>query len=61
LDGPETKKEAQAKLAALKPKIAYPDKWRDYSSMKTSPTDLIANARLARLESPDRPGTRPAG
>jgi predicted metalloendopeptidase len=28
----ETKKEAQAKLAALKPKIAYPDKWRDYSA-----------------------------
>ena len=46
---PETKKEAQAKLAALKPKIAYPDKWRDYSSMKTSPTDLIANVRAARV------------
>ncbi|RZT06134.1 Predicted metalloendopeptidase [Duganella sp. CF402] len=45
----ETKKEAQAKLAALKPKIAYPDKWRDYSSMKTSPTDLIANVRAARV------------
>lgn len=44
----ETKKEAQLKLAALKPKIAYPDKWRDYSSMKTQPKDLIANARAAR-------------
>lgn len=46
--GPETKKEAQAKLAALKPKIAYPEKWRDYSSMKTSKTDLIANVKAAR-------------
>ncbi|MET0267548.1 MAG: M13 family metallopeptidase [Duganella sp.] len=44
----ETKKEAQLKLAALKPKIAYPDKWRDYSSMKTQPGDLIANVRAAR-------------
>ena len=46
--GPETKKEAQLKLAALKPKIAYPDKWRDYSAMKTQPNDLIANVRAAR-------------
>jgi predicted metalloendopeptidase len=45
---PETKKEAQAKLAALKPKIAYPDTWRDYSAMKTSKDDLIANVRAAR-------------
>jgi len=46
--GAETKKEAQAKLAALKPKIAYPEKWRDYSAMKTSPHDLIANVKAAR-------------
>ena len=45
---PETKKEAQLKLAGLKPKIAYPDKWRDYGSMKTRPDDLIANVRAAR-------------
>ena len=45
---PETKKEAQLKLAGLKPKIAYPEKWRDYSSMKTQPNDLIANVRAAR-------------
>jgi len=46
--GPETKKEAQLKLAGLKPKIAYPDKWRDYSDLKTQPNDLIANVRAAR-------------
>lgn len=44
----ETKKEAQLKLAALKPKIAYPDQWRDYSAMKTQPKDLVANVRAAR-------------
>nr|WP_229225144.1 M13 family metallopeptidase [Duganella violaceicalia] len=46
--GPETKKEAQLKLAALKPNIAYPDKWRDYSAMKTQQNDLIANVRAVR-------------
>nr|WP_154364997.1 M13 family metallopeptidase [Duganella alba] len=52
--GPETKKEAQAKLAALKPNIAYPDKWRDYSALKTRPHDLVANVRAARLWSRQR-------
>ncbi len=32
--GPETKKEAQAKLAAFRPKIGYPSKWRDYSTRR---------------------------
>ncbi len=31
--GPETKKEAQAKLAKFTPKIGYPNKWRDYSAL----------------------------
>jgi putative endopeptidase len=47
--GPETKQEAQRKLAALKPNIAYPNKWRDYSALTTQPTDLVANARAARV------------
>jgi putative endopeptidase len=46
--GPETKKEAQLKLAALKPNIAYPEKWRDYSALKTQQRDLVANVRAAR-------------
>jgi predicted metalloendopeptidase len=46
--GPETRKEAQLKLAALKPFIAYPDKWRDYSALKTRKDDLIANVRASR-------------
>ena len=32
--GPQTKKEAQAKLAKIAPKIGYPTKWRDYSKLE---------------------------
>jgi endothelin-converting enzyme/putative endopeptidase len=32
--GPETKKKALEKLATFNPKIGYPDKWKDYSSIK---------------------------
>lgn len=52
--GPETKKEAQLKLAALRPFIAYPDKWRDYSALKTRKNDLIANVRASRAWSRQR-------
>ena len=33
---PETKQEAQAKLATFAPKIGYPKRWRDYSALETS-------------------------
>ncbi|WP_338771777.1 M13-type metalloendopeptidase [Massilia sp. METH4] len=45
--GPETKKEAQAKLAKFTPKIGYPDKWRDYAKFKTVKGDLVGNLRRA--------------
>ena len=41
--GPETKKEAKAKLALYMPKIGYPDKWRDYSSLQIDRNDLLGN------------------
>ncbi len=41
--GPETKKEAQAKLSTFMLKIGYPDKWRDYSSLKVDKDDLVGN------------------
>jgi predicted metalloendopeptidase len=44
---PETKKEAQAKLAKFTPKIGYPDKWRDYSKLKLNASDLLGNLRRA--------------
>ena len=34
--GPETKKKALEKLATLNPKIGYPDKWKNYSSIAVS-------------------------
>ena len=40
---PETKKGAQAKLAKLMTKIGYPDKWRDYGTLKISRGDLCGN------------------
>jgi predicted metalloendopeptidase len=41
--GPDTKKEAQAKLAAFRPKIGYPSKWRDYSKVDIRTDDLVGN------------------
>ncbi|HJT52639.1 MAG TPA: M13 family metallopeptidase [Candidatus Angelobacter sp.] len=44
--GPETKKKALEKLATFNPKIGYPDKWKDYSSIKIS-RDSYWNNNLA--------------
>ena len=45
--GPETKKEAHAKLAKIKTKIGYPAKWRDYSKLVIKPDDLVGNVMRA--------------
>jgi putative endopeptidase len=45
---PETKKEAQAKLAKFTPKIGYPNKWRDYSALTIKQDDLVGNMMRAR-------------
>ncbi|HSC64138.1 MAG TPA: M13-type metalloendopeptidase [Caldimonas sp.] len=45
---PATKREAQAKLATFAPKIGYPKRWIDYSSLETKKGDLIGNVRRAR-------------
>ena len=44
---PETRKRALDKLAKFTPKIGYPDKWRDYSSLATDRDDLVGNIRRA--------------
>jgi predicted metalloendopeptidase len=44
---PETKKEAQAKLATFRPKIGYPNKWRDYSKLTIRADDLVGNVMRA--------------
>jgi putative endopeptidase len=43
----ETKVKALEKLALFGVKIGYPNKWRDYSALKISPTDLLGNVRRA--------------
>ncbi len=40
---PATKREAQAKLAKFKVKIAYPDQWRDFSALEIKPGDHVGN------------------
>jgi putative endopeptidase len=40
---PETKVQAQAKLAKYRLKIAYPDQWRDFSALEVKPGDLVGN------------------
>jgi putative endopeptidase len=45
--GPDTRREAQAKLAKFTTKIGYPSKWRDYSALSIVPGDLAGNMRRA--------------
>ncbi len=46
-----TRKQAIAKLEALAVKIGYPDKWRDYSTLKIDRDSFAANAiRANRFE-----------
>ncbi len=46
--GPETKEEAYRKLEAFRPKIAYPDKWKDFSDLEIRRGDLFGNAQRVR-------------
>jgi putative endopeptidase len=46
-----TKAEALRKLHAIRNKIGYPDKWRDYSALEVKPDDYIGNVfRSHRFE-----------
>jgi putative endopeptidase len=44
-----TKKAAEEKLALIRNKIGYPEKWRDYSSLKVDRSGLIANAQASEV------------
>lgn len=46
--GDATKEKALEKLSKFTPKVGYPDKWRDYSSLQVSADDLVGNIRNAR-------------
>jgi len=45
--GPATKAKAQEKLSKFGVKIAYPDKWRDYSALQVKDGDLYGNIERA--------------
>jgi putative endopeptidase len=45
---PETKQQALIKLAGIRNKIGYPDKWRDYSSVRIEAKDFAGNVERAR-------------
>ena len=49
---PETRQQALTKLAGIRNKIGYPDKWRDYSSVKIARNDFAGNVeRTHQFES----------
>jgi putative endopeptidase len=52
--GPETKKQALAKLEAFNVKIGYPDKWRDYSKLTIDRGSYLANVRRSQEFEEDR-------
>ena len=45
--GADTRQRALDKLGKFTPKIGYPVRWRDYSSLAIDPSDLMANIRAA--------------
>jgi putative endopeptidase len=45
---PATKAQAQDKLAKFTVKIGYPERWRDFTALEVSSSDLVGNAMRAR-------------
>ncbi len=50
----ETKQRAYRKLETFRPKIGYPDKFRDYSALEVSADDLLGNVRAVAAFETDR-------
>ena len=50
----ETKTQAHSKLGTFRPKIGYPDTWRDYSDLRLVPGDLVGNVMAANIFEHDR-------
>ncbi|MES1156406.1 MAG: M13 family metallopeptidase [Alphaproteobacteria bacterium] len=47
----ETKAKAREKLATFRPKIGYPDKWRDYAGLDIHADDAFGNAKRNQVYS----------
>jgi putative endopeptidase len=52
--GDETRTKALAKLAAFRPKIGYPDRWKSYEGLEIRADDLVGNVRRASAYELDR-------
>jgi putative endopeptidase len=52
--GPETKQRALEKLKAINHKIGAPEKWRDFSAVRISRHDYMANARAVSTDDVQR-------
>ena len=50
----DTRRAALAKLEKFTPKVGYPDKWRDYSELEISSSDLVGNYRRGYAAEYDR-------
>jgi endothelin-converting enzyme/putative endopeptidase len=50
----ETKQRAFEKLETFRPKIGYPEKFRDYSPLEISPDDLVGNVLASTAYETDR-------
>ncbi len=59
--GEETKAEALDKLSKFKPKIGYPDVWRDYSALDIEADDYYGNLRRAAAAEFERQMDRQGG
>ncbi len=46
---PDTKAQAELKLAAIRDKIGYPNTWRDYSALAVKRDDLVGNLERASV------------
>jgi putative endopeptidase len=44
---PETKQQALVKLAGIRNKIGYPDRWRDYGAVRIERADFLGNVQRA--------------
>ncbi len=58
---PATRERALVKLAAFRPKIGYPDEWKDYSALQVRPDDLLGNVLRAAEWDNDTDLARSAG
>lgn len=52
--GEETKQKALEKLSKFTPKIGYPDKWKDYSTLEIKADDLVGNIERSALTNHNR-------